>query len=304
MHSDSKTGLAKAHDLAAHAGNLPVLAVVAARVAALDPAAEGYFDGLLTLAEQDPNFAVHLIRAANASASAPGTAVLTVRQAMVRLGAADCARLVTGVVGASPYAPRAGGDLDLWRHALQTAVAARTVAAMAPAQHVAPEEAYLGGLLHDIGRFLMLVSAVDDLHRVEESHWHTPEELLRAEHRLLGYDHVQLGVMVCRHWTLPAAICDLVVHHHEYALPESRLHASASHLLRIVQLADRLSVLLMTHEGILALDAPALAELVREHGLRPEWRTLPVDALRLADRLPQIAAEAAARFAALTQPVN
>lgn len=302
MQNDSKTGFAKAHDLAVHAGNLPVLAAVSARVAGLDPSSDGYFDGLLAIAERDPNFAVHLIRAANASASSPGSAILTVRQAMVRLGAADCARLVTGVVGATAYAPRSEGDLDLWRHALQTAVAARTIAAMAPAQHVAPEEAYLAGLLHDIGRFVMLDSAVEDLHRVEASHWHTPEELLRAEHRLLGYDHVQLGVLVCRHWTLPAAICDLVVHHHEYALPESRLHASASHLLRIVQLADRLSVMLMMHPGLLALDTPVLAASVREHGLRPEWRTQPVDAMRLADRLPQIAAEAAALFESLAAP--
>ena len=299
VHSDTKSGFARAHDLALHAGNLPVLPGVAARVAALDPAAEGYFDGLLAIAQQDPNFAVHLIRAANASASAPGSAVLTVRQAMVRLGAADCARLVSGVVGAQGYVPRSRGDLDLWRHALQVAVAARTLAAMAPTLHVAPDEAYLAGLLHDIGRFVMLVSAIDDLHRVEETHWHTPEELLHAEHRLLGYDHVQLGVLVCRHWTLPAALCDLVVHHHDYAMPESRQHASASHLVRIVQLADRLSVMLMMHPQVISLEPAALATEITRHGLRREWRTPPVDPTRIADRLPRIAAESAALFDAL-----
>ncbi|MGA2711387.1 MAG: HDOD domain-containing protein, partial [Steroidobacteraceae bacterium] len=82
-------------DLAAHAEQLPLLPTVVMRVLALDTHSDKYFEALLAVAEEDPTFAVRLIRLANAPRSAPAKPIITIRQAVVRLGARECAGLVT-----------------------------------------------------------------------------------------------------------------------------------------------------------------------------------------------------------------
>lgn len=74
-------------DLAAHAEQLPLLPTVVMRVLALDTRSDQYFEALLAVAEEDPTFAVRLIRLANAPRSAPAKPIITIRQAVVRLGA-------------------------------------------------------------------------------------------------------------------------------------------------------------------------------------------------------------------------
>ena len=73
----------KMRNLAALAEQLPLLPTVIKRVLAMNASADQYFEDLITLAEEDPTFAVRLIRIANAPWSAPSKPIVTVRQAAV-----------------------------------------------------------------------------------------------------------------------------------------------------------------------------------------------------------------------------
>src|SRR5271166_1047395 len=132
-------------DLAAHAEQLPLLPTVVMRVLALDTRSDQYFEALLAVAEEDPTFAVRLIRLANAPSSAPSTPIVTIRQAVVRLGARECAGLVTTLAVARVFVPTTAGHRNLWLHSLQVAVAARVIAGLMTGASVSPEHAYLAG---------------------------------------------------------------------------------------------------------------------------------------------------------------
>jgi len=83
------------------------------RVLALDARSDQYFEALLAVAEEDPTFAVRLIRLANAPRSAPAKPIITIRQAVVRLGARECAGLVTALAVSRVFVPTTAGQRNL-----------------------------------------------------------------------------------------------------------------------------------------------------------------------------------------------
>lgn len=285
--------LAKMREIAVKAEQLPLLPTIVLRVLRLDPLSERYFEDLLGLAEEDPTFAVRLIRLANAPTSAPAKPIVTIRLAVIRLGARECAGLVTALAVSRIFVPRTVAHRHLWLHALQTAVAARTIAAMRPSAAIAPDQAYLAGLLHDIGRFIMFDGATGDLERVDETHWHSPQQLLDAEQHVLGYDHVQLGGVVCQRWSIPSAITEVVKLHHDYTAPKAHAGTPLGPLLAVVQMADLLSARMMNAPEMADLDPNELNKELLLHCSRPEWSHAPVAPSVLAPRVAAIRNEAA-----------
>ena len=282
----------KAGELAAHVGSLPLLPSVVMRVLALDSDSDRYFDELLAVVAQDPTLAVRLIRLANSAMSAPGKPIVTLLQAAIRVGTRECAGLVTALAVSRVFIPRTQGQRDLWRHALQAAVCARTIVSRISGSRYTPDQAYLAGLLHDIGRFVMFESASADLSLVDETHWQTPQQLLDAEQQLLGYDHVHLGDLVCRRWAIPDAIADIVALHHTYALPDEVRRGGLGELIRVVQMADLVSVLMMSKPDIVEGEPAAVAEEMERSCVRPEWNKPPIAPILLAERIREMYHEA------------
>jgi HD-like signal output (HDOD) protein len=138
-------GSRKTRSLVAQAERLPLVPTVLMRVLGLDPGSERYFECLLVASEQDPTFAVRLIRLANAPASAPASApskpIVTIRQAVVRLGARECAGLATAVAVARGFVPGTAAYRNLWLHSVQAAVGERTITGLMLGASVSPEHA-------------------------------------------------------------------------------------------------------------------------------------------------------------------
>lgn len=130
---------------------------------------------------------------------------------------------------------RANG-LDLhgfWVHTLKTAVLARELAKKMSYPYI--EEAYLAGLLHDVGRLALLSAAP---HEYSSNFMAGDDELLCAmERSSMGITHAEAGAWLIERWNLDSFLADSVLYHHE---PISRLK-SAHPLIRIVCLAHLLS---------------------------------------------------------------
>lgn len=227
--------------------NLPLLPVVVMKMLTLNRDAENYFEEILQLAGQDPTFAVRLIRIANSSALATRTPITSLKSAIVRLGTAQIASLVTSIAITRIFVPNRREARDLWLHSIQTALAARSLAVMGEKLDIAPDDAYLAGLLHDIGRFILIDSNVDELETLDESAWESPLQLLDTERTLCGFDHAQLGWRICSTWGLPAPIVSVVRAHHAADLEGNYGHdRHLRNLVRITRLADCLSMAAMS----------------------------------------------------------
>ena len=280
-------------DVVERIDRMPLLPSSIARMLELDPSSDGFFDEVVALGRQDPMFALRLVRLANSSLSAPARPVTELPQAVVRLGSKQCANLAVALALSRVFVPRESVQRALWLHSVEVATVARAIAAMTPAAPFTAEQAYLAGLLHDVGRFPMLECAPADLVRVEEVNWSSPEEMRRSEVAVLGYDHLHLGALVCRRWSLPSPLADSITLHHATDLPRGCAGPVAA-LVRTVQLADRTSMLLELHPEVLDAGVDELAALVERYCTVPAaGPALPAPAA-LARRLGEIRREAAA----------
>src|ERR1700712_3761972 len=127
------------------------------------------------------------------------------------------------------------GSTDLrgfWKNSLTAAVIARDLAKRMDYPHV--EEAYLAGLLHNVGRLALLATAPKEY--AVNFMARDDEDLCAVEQRTLQITHSEAGAWLIERWHLDSFLADSVLYHHE---PVARLE-SAHPLIRIVRLAHLL----------------------------------------------------------------
>lgn len=253
---------------------LPVLPMVVARLLALDPRSDAYFDEVVELVSLEPTFAARLVAAASAIEVRGRAPIRGVRGAAVRLGARRVSALVTSMAVVRVFVPRTDWERSLWRHAVEVACGARQLARLSGDRAIDPEAAYLAGLLHDLGRFLLFDVAPEELRRVEETSWRDADELVAAERAIVGADHAELGARAAARWGLPNELVEVIRRHHACGVPAELGHLPAK-LLEIVRVADT-ALFGSLHHGQLPLSQLPVAEAraFLEQAL-PRWYPSP-----------------------------
>lgn len=121
----------------------------------------------------------------------------------------------------------------LWEHSLATALGSRLVASKYGG--VDKEEAYLCGLLHDIGKLVILQSAPDIYHNIIAEVKESGRPFHQVEGRLLGYNHVQVGQVLLSKWNFPIRLVSQISGHHSTNLSKPETSIS---LKRVIAFAD------------------------------------------------------------------
>lgn len=248
---------------------LPLLPQVLVRILQLDIKADDFFEQFEHLSKQDPGLAVRVVSLANSAASAPATPISTIKNAITRMGARTIADLVASLGVQRVFMPTQPGQVRLWTHSVEVAVATRQIARLLPQLQVDLGHAYLLGLLHDIGRFVMLEHAAPALLKVDESHWHSPDELIESDIAVYKFTHSELGYLACLHWGLPQAIADVVRVHHD-PLPGTFANGSLEAATFCVQIADRLCVSLIANQDLDDMTEADIEERIGADCLRTE----------------------------------
>lgn len=172
------------------------------------------------------------LRLANSSAYGFQVKVTTIQQAITYLGFETTRNLITAaaVTGCFAEGKCAGFDHKaFWRHSIGSAACAKVLA-----RHMRfnQDYAFTAGLLHDIGR-LVLVSGFPH-HYEKVLAWRAQHDstLLQAERAVLGIDHVEAGLALAEHWNFSDTMRLAIGGHHA---PEQ---AGAGFLATIIHVAD------------------------------------------------------------------
>lgn len=178
---------------------LPTLPDIAIRIRAAAADADKGVDEITRVAQSDPAIAAYCIRMANNAAYAGASRVTGIRDAVVRMGADATADMITAYTLRELFtAPDAGSRAFMqlaWRHSARIAALSFVIAKHT--QKINPEQALLGGLLHDIGMLIII------------SEWHKQAQsaLTETSLRALGRElNGSLGSMVLRNWRLGDSI--------------------------------------------------------------------------------------------------
>lgn len=186
---------------------------------------------VLELISEDQSLAGKVLKVANSSYYAGLSKVATLKDAIVRLGAQEIANVAMMASQFESY--QSSNEIlnnymrALWGHALSCAVGAKWLARKAGYPAIAPE-AFMGGLLHDIGK-LALLKVLDDIIRSGESRSTLTEQLIDE---ILTNMHEEVGYNLMRSWSLPETYAAIAIQHHKPEFDPGNI------LLVVVRLAN------------------------------------------------------------------
>lgn len=249
--------------------DLPMLPQVLVRIMQLDPDAGDYFETFEDLVKDDPPFAVKVIAVANSAAFAPVNPIVTIHNALARLGSITVRNLVASLAVQRVFMPTKDNEIRLWEHSIKVALTAQAIARLLPDLKIDEGLVYLAGLLHDIGRFVMFEHAPENLLAVDESHWSSPSQLLKSDLEVFKYTHSELGFKACEKWGLPDDL-SLVVRYHHKSINKDFSPSSMGALIFCVQVADLLSVFLLENKDFKSLEDEERKQLIETHCLVSE----------------------------------
>jgi putative nucleotidyltransferase with HDIG domain len=156
--------------------------------------------------------------------------IVTAERAVAYLGMDTIGALVLGhsVFKGSEAIAIEGFDLEqLWQHSLQTGSAARAIASSQGLSTLKADEAFLTGVLHDVGK-VVFATRVAELPGGAGTY-----EDVRAQ---MEAHHAEVGAYLLGLWGFPNSIVEAVAFHHS----PSRVSANCLSLAGIVHIADRL----------------------------------------------------------------
>jgi putative nucleotidyltransferase with HDIG domain len=175
------------------------------------------------------------LRLANSSLYSLQVKVTTIQQAITFLGFQTTRSLImaAAVTGCFPAGQCVGfDDRAFWRHSIATAACARVLARR---MRFNQDYAFTAGLLHDIGRLVLVTRFPAQYAQVLAASAGAGLHLPDAERSLLGVDHVAAGVALARHWSFSGTMLQAIAHHHD---PEAQ---GAGFLATIVHVANAIA---------------------------------------------------------------
>ncbi|MCP3870168.1 MAG: HDOD domain-containing protein [Gammaproteobacteria bacterium] len=169
---------------------------------------------IAALLETDAGLTARALRLGNSAFYGMSRKVSSVSEVMLLIGAFDLWWLLftTEVKDLFFGIDRQLMDMNrFWKHSLFTACASRVISEKYRLGR--PGELFVSGLLHDIGKLLMLQQIPVDYHMVLKRA-SEGEVLIDVERDLLGYTHEQASAALLEHWKLPASLISAVGEHH------------------------------------------------------------------------------------------
>ena len=121
----------------------------------------------------------------------------------------------TGMMDRSLSGYRLGAG-ELWHHSLVTGVASEWLAQAL--RYPSPEEAYVCGLLHDIGKLLLDQFVLSNYQSITDAVQHYKLELWQVENKLIGIDHAMVGGLIAERWNYPEILVEAIRYHHTPSL--------------------------------------------------------------------------------------
>lgn len=173
---------------------------------------------------------------------------------------------------------------DLWRHSLSVAYAARYIAERTKA--CPPEEAYIAGMLHAIGKIVLndyikfgyqIIVRIVDTDKLP---------FVEAERMVLGFDHAQVGGMLVDKWNLPES--HKVAVEYQY-MPEELPEELSEHrsMVDVIHVANSMILMLGVGVGADGLQYPLSEKALARLGLDGTAEQVLSDLVDIMDKVSE-----------------
>ena len=186
---------------------LPVLSPVAIQLVELASDDRSSARDLVNLIEKDPSLVSRLLKLANNVFYHTAVPISTPTQAVVRVGFDRLRVMALSISLRDTFPLGKVGPLDyekFWRTSLYRAFLCKSLASSLECAH--PEEAFVAGLLMEIGILLFFEMFIKDKDEEAPLDLKPLKDLLAWEQKNFGVDHRQMGRAALAYWRFPASI--------------------------------------------------------------------------------------------------
>jgi diguanylate cyclase (GGDEF)-like protein len=193
---------------------VPTLPAVALRVIELTSGDDVSMRELAATIQNDQGLASKILRTVNSAFYGLSHPCSTISRAQLMLGLQAIKTLALGFTLVSTLKENEEGEFDYeayWRRGVFTGVAAKSISTML--HKAEPEEAFLGGLLQDIGMLAMYSALGEEYLKVVRSVGDDHSQLVNAERAAFELHHPSVGAMLAERWRLPASLVAPIKYH-------------------------------------------------------------------------------------------
>ncbi len=258
-----------------HLDSLPTLPPVVVKLLALTSSPDSTAREVVELLSQDQTLVARVLAQANAARNATSAEITRLDMAVTRLGFKAVRNIVLAVKVFEAFPPeknrsKEGFDrCEFWRHALAVGIAAGKLARAHRDLKLDPDEAYLAGLLHDLGKVALSAVFPKAYDRVVMQARQHHCDIVDAERAVLGVDHLVAGRHIAQRWGLPQLFEEVIWLHHldAAALPAQLVSPPMVALVRLADTLVREQRIGLSGSANLDSDSAGLAERL---GLRPD----------------------------------
>jgi HD-like signal output (HDOD) protein len=225
-------------------------------------------DDVVRVVERDPAMCLKLLQVVNSAFFGLPRKIKVMREAIAYLGTE---RIRSLTLVSQIFAVAGEGSADgpllsaIQEHSTMVACVAR---ALSPTN---AEDAFMGGMLHDVGRIVLLLADPERYACVRQHGGERSGSSLMVERERLGATHAEVGAYVLGTWGVPLGIAAAVLGHHD----PSSYGSTSLDATTAVHIADALVAEIEPNRGI---PAPPLDEAYLDRlgllGELPAWRGL------------------------------
>ncbi len=219
--------------------NLPTLPHILVKLIRACQDENGNIKDIAKIICADASISAKILKLANSSYFRSTVKISQIDQALIRLGRSAIKNLAlsSAVQQVFSQSDNAAEGFDLkrfWRHSLTSAVLSRMIAEKTSFN--LPEQAFLAGMIHDIGRLILALNFPEEYKMVLADSEDMTESMIDRENQM-GATHTEIGAWLLSRWNFDSLIIDAARYHHE---PIVRIKNSFP-LVRIVYAANDMS---------------------------------------------------------------
>lgn len=201
-----------------NAGDLPTIPIVATKVMQLIESERASADEIAKVVASDPAVAARVLKISNSSFYGCQRQIQTLSHAIMVLGFSTLKSLVVAASVKQVYKPYGLTEKMLWEHSFGAGLAARIIAK--ETRQVNEEEAFLGGLFHDIGKNIMNFLDSQQFQTAMQICYNDEVSFEEAERQVYSYTHSEVGSLVIKKWNFPDNLMNAVLKHHTFNFDE------------------------------------------------------------------------------------
>lgn len=171
-------------------------------------------DAIASKISQDPSLTADVIKISNSAGFVPGKRIMTIKDAVKIIGLKNLNLILTASASKTILQNKYKKFEVIWEHCIRVAYYS-TLIAKSKQLGTVSDSAFIAGLLHDIGKIVLMSADDKIIHTISEI---TRNKQLRSSSILeeisVGISHAEIGGLIAEKWNFPPNLKSAIENHH------------------------------------------------------------------------------------------